>query len=152
MQTHFDIFGQPVELLVLSEQTGGMFSVGRQTCDPDTGTPPHTHRHEDEIFSVVSGRFELFNGEAWTEIPPGAMVLAPRGGVHCFRNSGDTPGTIQFICGGDRFDHFLEGLSRYILPHDLQSMIDYSATFGIFYPTLPAPTLQPVSEVVTLIP
>ncbi len=140
MQTKFDIFGEPVELLITSDKTGGAFSIGRQTCKPGSGTPPHVHEHEDEVFSVVSGRFEIFNGESWTEIPEGGIVFAPRHNVHCFRNCGDSDGTIQFICSGDRFDIFLEGLSRYILPQDLQSMVDYSATYGITYPTLPPPS------------
>ena len=54
LETHFHIFGQPVELLVLSKQTGGAFSLGRQTCAPGEGTPPHMHLHEDEVFSTVS--------------------------------------------------------------------------------------------------
>jgi len=140
MQTKFDIFGEPVELLITSDKTGGAFSIGRQTCKPGSGTPPHVHEHEDEVFSVVSGRFEIFNGESWTEIPEGGIVFAPRHNVHCFRNCGDSDGTIQFICSGDRFDLFLEGLSRYILPQDLQDMVDYSATYGITYPTLPPPS------------
>jgi len=140
MQTKFDIFGEPVELLITSDKTGGAFSIGRQTCKPGSGTPPHVHQYEDEVFSVVSGRFEIFNGESWAEIPEGGIVFAPRRNVHCFRNCGDSDGTIQFICSGDRFDIFLEGLSRYILPQDLQGMVDYSATFGITYPTLPPPS------------
>lgn len=140
MKTHFQIFGEPVELLVLSKQTGGAFSIGRQTCKPGSGVPPHFHQKEDEVFSVISGRFEIFNGETWTEIPRDGVAYAPRGGVHCFRNCGETEGTIQFTCSGDAFDAFLEGLSRFTIPQDMQAMVDYSATFGIFYPTLPPPS------------
>lgn len=142
MQRNFDIFGEPVELVVLSEQTGGTFAIGRQTCKPGSGTPPHLHDHEDEVFSVVTGRFEIFNGETWTEIPPNGIAYAPRGGVHCFRNCGDTDGTIQFTVSGNHFDIFLEGLSHFRVPEQMQEMIDYSATFGIFYPTLPPPSAQ----------
>ena len=143
MRTRFNIFGQPVELLVTSLQTAGSYSLGRQTCAPGTGVPPHLHRHEDEVFSVISGRFEILNGETWTELPPGGIAFAPRNGVHSFRNSGDTEGIIQFISGGAAFDTFLEGLSAYTLPDDLQAVVDYSARFGIFYPTLPPPTDAP---------
>ncbi len=140
MKTKFDIFGEPVELVVLSKQTHGAFCIGRQTCKPGSGTPPHSHRNEDEVFSLVTGRFEIFDGETWTEIPKDGVVFAPRGGVHCFRNCGETDGTIQFICSGDAFDVFLEGLSRFTIPEDMQSMVDYSAQFGISYPTLPPPS------------
>lgn len=140
MQRKFDIFGEPVELVVISAQTGGAFSIGRQTCKPGSGTPPHIHQNEDEVFSVVTGRFEIFNGESWTEIPEHGVFFAPRGNVHCFRNCGDTDGTIQFVCSGATFDIFLEGLAQYTIPKDMQAMVDYSLTFGITYPTLPPPT------------
>ena len=140
MMTHFNIFGQPVEFLVLSDQTAGAFSLGRQTCAPGTGTPPHMHLHEDEVFSVITGRFEIFNGESWTEIPEDGVAYAPRGGVHCFRNCGTTVGIIQFVCSGPQFDHFLEGLAAFNLPDDIQAIVDYSFTYGITYPTLPPPT------------
>ncbi len=140
MQTKFNIFGEPVELLITSDQTGGAFSIGRQTCGPGSGVPPHIHQHEDEAFSVVSGRFEIFNGETWTEIPENGVAFAPRGGTHCFRNCGTTEGIIQFVCSGNRFDAFLEGLSRFTMPEQMQAMVDYSATFGITYPTLPPPS------------
>lgn len=142
MKARFDIFGQPVELKVTSDQTGGAFSVGRQTCQPGAGTPPHMHLHEDEVFSVISGRFEFFNGTAWIEIPEGETVLARRGGVHCFRNCGDTEGVIQFVCSGAGFDVFLEGLARFSLPDDVQAIVDYSFGYGITYPTLPPPTMH----------
>ena len=140
MKTKFDIFGEPVELLVTSDQTGGSFSIGRQICKPGSGTPPHIHQNEDEVFSVVSGRFEIFDGQSWTEIPEHGVVFAPRNHVHCFRNCGPTDGTIQFISSGSRFDVFLEGLSRFTIPQEMQAMVDYSATFGITYPTLPPPS------------
>ena len=143
MQTHFEVFGEPVELIVTSDKTGGMFSVGRQTCAAGSGTPPHLHHNEDEAFSVVSGSFEIFNGDddTWTQIPADGVIFAPRGQVHCFRNCGDQPGIIQFISGGNAFDTFLEGLSKYQMPRDMQAIVDYSARFGIFYPTLPPPTV-----------
>lgn len=146
MQLKFDIFGQPVELLVTSDATHQSFSIGRQTCKPGEGVPPHIHQNEDEAFSVVSGKFEVFNGDSWAEIPENEIMFAPRGHVHCFRNCGTEDGTIQFVCSGGQFDKFLEGLAAFTIPQDMQAMVDYSATFGITYPTLPPPTSQPVEE------
>lgn len=140
MQKEFLVFGEPVEVLVTTEMTGGAFSIARQTCKPGSGTPPHMHQKEDEVFAVITGRFEIFNGESWAEIPEHGVVFAPRGHVHCFRNCGPSDGTIQFTCSGDTFDIFLEGLSRYNVPQDLQAMVDYSARYGITYPTFPPPS------------
>ena len=142
MNTKFNIFGEPVELIVTSDRTGGAFSIGRQTCKPGSGTPPHMHVFEDEVFSVVRGRFEIFDGTSWTGIPEDGIAFAPRGGVHCFRNCGAEEGTIQFVCSGDRFDVFLEGLSQYNLPGDVQAIVDYSFRYGITYPTLPPPSVE----------
>lgn len=89
---------------------------------------------------MVSGRFELLMGDVWSEIPELGLIFVPRGQVHCFRNCGATDGTIQFVCTGGTFDVFLEGLSQFTLPQDVQAIVDYSAQFGIFYPTLPPPT------------
>lgn len=142
MQAKFNVFGQSVEMLIRSSATNGSFSAGRQTCAPGTGTPPHLHKNEDEMFSVVSGRFEIYDGDTdtWNEVSKDAVVFAPREHVHCFRNCGDTDGVIQFIAGGARFDEFLEGLAQFELPGDVQAVVDYSARYGIFYPTLPPPT------------
>ncbi len=62
------------------------------------------------------------------------MAFVPLRQVHCFRNCGETDGTIQFICTGATFDVFLEGLSAFTIPEDIQAIVDYSAKFGIFYP------------------
>lgn len=48
-----------------------------------SGTPPHSHRHEDEVFSRVSGRFEIFDGRiglrylkrAWSSLPLEAFTV-----------------------------------------------------------------------------
>jgi mannose-6-phosphate isomerase-like protein (cupin superfamily) len=140
MRTQFTIFGDPVQFLVLSKQIGGSFSIGRRTCVPGGGTPPHIHENEDEVFSVISGRFEIFDGESWTETPENDVIFAPRQRIHCFRNCGQSEGTIQFTCTGNAFDVFLEGISRYTMPDDMEAIVDYSAIFGIFYPTLPPPS------------
>lgn len=140
MQTHFNVFGEPAEVVLSSEQTNGHLCIVRQTVHPGGGPPPHMHTEEDEVFSAVSGRFELLVNGTWTEIPPGGMLYAPRGSVHTFRNCNDTDSVLQIIATGGRFDVFLEGLSKFTMPQDIQAVVDYSLPFGITYPTLPPPT------------
>jgi quercetin dioxygenase-like cupin family protein len=142
MDSNFSVFGEPVEVLLNHNQSDGRLVVVTQTCRPGGGPPPHRHEYEDELFQTVSGRFELFDGatDSWAEIPPGRVIFSPRGSTHTFRNCGDSDGTIQIVVSGSNLDEFLFGLSRFEIPRDLQPMIDYSATFGITYPTLPPPT------------
>ena len=93
----FDVFGDPVELLLTGERSNGVAVVLTQTCKPGGGPPPHRHVHEDELFQAMSGHFELFDGDAgvWNPLPADVVVFAPKGGVHTFRNCGTTVGTIQ---------------------------------------------------------
>ena len=140
MQTHFTVFGEPVEVILSSEQTNGHLAILRQTVAPGGGPPPHMHTREDEVFSTVSGRFELLVNGTWTEIPAGGVLYAPRNSVHTFRNCGDTDGVLQIISTGGNFDVFLQGLSKFTMPEDIQAVVDYSLPFGITYPTLPPPT------------
>ncbi len=142
MRDRFDVFDDPVELLLTGERSNGVTVVLTQTCKPGGGPPPHRHVHEDELFQTISGEFELFDGDAgvWNPLPAGAVVFAPKGGVHTFRNCGSTVGKIQIVAIGGPVDKFLRGLSRFRMPGDMQAMVDYSAKYGITYPTLPAPT------------
>lgn len=140
MQKHFHVFGEPVEVVLSGEQTHGQLSVLRQTCGPGSGPPPHMHTEEDEVFSVVAGRFELLVNGTWTEVPSDGMLYAPRNHVHTFRNCGDAEGVIQIIATGDRFERFLQGLSGFTMPQDIQAVVDYSVSYGISYPTLPPPS------------
>ena len=43
----FRVFGELVEVLVSTEQTGGTFCVVTQTCSPGGGPPPHIHEYEE---------------------------------------------------------------------------------------------------------
>lgn len=84
-------FGDEMILHLGSSETGGRYTMFTLVTPPGGGPPPHAHRDEDEWFLVLEGRAEfLANGE-WTGASPGTAVFAPRGSVHGFRNTGDTP-------------------------------------------------------------
>ena len=53
------------------------------------------------------------------------------------------------MCSGASFDVFLEGLSNYTMPQDIQAMINYTAQYGIYYPTLPPPTVHETRQLVS---
>lgn len=57
----FTVFGEVVDVLFSSSETGGSFSMVVQTCPPGGGPPPHIHEREDEIFLPLEGEFELFS-------------------------------------------------------------------------------------------
>ena len=88
----FKVFGEPVEVLVSGEMTGGLSTTLTQTSPPGGGPPPHLHLNEDETFFVLEGKYEFLRDGEWHAIAHGETVLAKRGSVHTFRNAGTTTG------------------------------------------------------------
>jgi hypothetical protein len=50
-----DVLGVPHIYKAMADDTGHQFSVWESIVPPGTGTPPHTHTHEDEAFYVLGG-------------------------------------------------------------------------------------------------
>ncbi len=134
----FTVLGEPVEILADGQMTNGAFAVLTQTSPPGGGPPPHSHAREDEIFTVLSGDFELFDGTKWHPLPQGASARGVRGGVHAFRNCGDADGTIQITAWPAGFEKYLEEISPLTLPQDMDRLLQISERHGITFPTPPS--------------
>jgi quercetin dioxygenase-like cupin family protein len=50
-------------VLVRSEQVNGAYSILEQEIPAGKGPPLHVHRHETEVFYVISGEFEFRIGD-----------------------------------------------------------------------------------------
>jgi quercetin dioxygenase-like cupin family protein len=128
----FRVFGEPVKVLISSEETGGSFAAIHQTSPPGGGPPPHIHYNEDEIFTVIRGEFEIFNGDNWHKLAEGETFYTLRGQVHTFRNCGSTEGTIQaLIVPGTGMDNYLEEISVLAMPGDAARLKEISDRYGI---------------------
>jgi uncharacterized cupin superfamily protein len=94
----FRVSGEPIEVLVPGEATGGFSTTLTQISPPGGGPPPHSHTNEDETFYVLEGEYEFLNNGAWRKAEPGRAVHAKRGSVntfrraHTFRKAGTTAG------------------------------------------------------------
>jgi cupin domain len=56
-------------------------SSAPQQSPGEAGPPPHRHPW-DEIYVVLSGILEIFDGETWREAKAGACVTVPAGQWH----------------------------------------------------------------------
>jgi len=56
------------------------------------GAPPHRHLGEGEVFTVIDGEFEFFDGESWVSFHRGEAKYSLRGSYHGFRNMGQSAG------------------------------------------------------------
>lgn len=131
---HFDVLGIGTDVLVTSESTRDEFSMCLFDCQPGDGPPPHRHAFGDEVFMVVSGQFEVFDGSGWNPIPAGHFVPALRNRVHTFRNSGTAAGKLLSVSISGHHDLFLEEISRLAMPQDARLLMEISERYGISYP------------------
>jgi quercetin dioxygenase-like cupin family protein len=129
----FNVLGEKVEILVTSASTNGSFNMLVHNAPPGGGPPPHVHQFEDEIFTVLEGDFELFDGERYIPLEPGVPAYTLRNHPHTFRNSGTTDGKILVVVVDGKLDEYLESISPLELPRDMERLIQISAEYGITF-------------------
>jgi len=122
-----------VEVLVSSRSTQNAFCVVVETCKPGGGPPPHFHVREDELFRVLEGDFEMFDGQRWEPFVPGEIKFKARGQVHAFRNCGVSVGQMMAILSPGGIDNFFEAISAIDLPEEIERLIEVSNMFGITF-------------------
>ncbi len=88
------IVGDTMTLKATGASTGGSLVLLENLTAPGGGPPPHVHTREDEFWYVLDGTFQIRIGDDVHELGPGGFAFAPRGTVHNFRNTGDTPGRV----------------------------------------------------------
>ena len=96
------ITGDTMTLKATEQTTGGSLVLVENLTTPGGGPPPHVHTREDEFWYVIDGTFEIRIGEEVHTLGPGGFAYAPRGTVHNFRNTADTPSRVLvgFTPGG----------------------------------------------------
>jgi quercetin dioxygenase-like cupin family protein len=99
---HIWIVGDTMTLKATGESTGGSLVLLENLTAPGGGPPPHIHTREDEFWYVLDGTFEVRIGDQVHTLGPGGFAYAPRGTVHNFRNTADTPSRVLvgFTPGG----------------------------------------------------
>jgi mannose-6-phosphate isomerase-like protein (cupin superfamily) len=88
------IVGDTMTLKATGESTGGGLVLLENLTAPGGGPPPHVHTREDEFWFVLDGTFEIRIGDEVHSLGPGGFAYAPRGTVHNFRNTADTPSRV----------------------------------------------------------
>jgi quercetin dioxygenase-like cupin family protein len=88
------IVGDTMTFKATGESTGGSLLLFENHTAPGGGPPPHVHTREDEFFHVLDGTFEILIGDEVHALGPGGYAYVPRGTVHNFRNTAETPSRI----------------------------------------------------------
>jgi mannose-6-phosphate isomerase-like protein (cupin superfamily) len=96
------IVADTMTLKATGESTKGNLVLLENLTAPGGGPPPHVHARDDEFFYVLDGSFEIRIGDELRPLGPGGFAYVPRGTVHNFRNTAETPSRILvgFTPGG----------------------------------------------------
>jgi quercetin dioxygenase-like cupin family protein len=106
----FGSFG--VRFMVLSEQSGGGFSLVEYPIPPRTLVAPlHRHANEHEYSYVLEGRMGAQLGDEVVHAQKGDLVFKPREQWHTFWNAGEEPLRILEIISPGGFEHVFKEMA-----------------------------------------
>ena len=109
------VFGLQAIVTTPASATGGEYVEMDVTAEPGSETLIHYHPEREETYRVLEGTLEVFCDDRWRMVPAGESLTVPRGAVHGFRNSGETP--VRFInvhSPALAFQEHLETLDRLV--------------------------------------
>lgn len=69
-----------------SEQTRGAFYVCEAVFGPESGSPLHIHRYEDEVIYVLEGAIDIRLDQEKLHAPVGGIVHLPKNIPHALQN------------------------------------------------------------------
>ncbi|MBX7173894.1 MAG: quercetin 2,3-dioxygenase [Pyrinomonadaceae bacterium] len=130
--TVWNVLGTDMLCKVRSEETGGAYAILENIVAPQDGPPPHIHNHEDEVFYVVEGEFEILIGEKTIVAKKGDLAIVPRGTVHAFRNIGTENAKFWITVTPGGFEKFFEEVSRDAreMPPDVEKIKAIGLKYG----------------------
>jgi len=76
---------------VTADTSGGAMTALEALVAPGQGPPLHVHHGQDELMSMLEGRFAVKLGDELLDAPAGSFVFVPRGTPHTWQGVGDRP-------------------------------------------------------------
>jgi len=130
----FETPGEKGSLFLGGEATGDRLITGTIEATANSGPLPHIHTHEDEIFIIQSGEFELFLNVEYILANEGDVIFGARGEVHGFRGMPHSePNIFTGIVAPAGFEHFFAGRAALMASPDTttEQLNAHAASFGI---------------------
>ena len=97
-----------MRLLAAAEQTGKMFTLAEFKGDEGPWTVRHIHRHMEESFFILDGRFTFTFGDETIIAGAGDYLLVPRGTPHVFEAGTAGGALLCLMVPGGLEDMFIE--------------------------------------------
>lgn len=132
--------GRDIVIKVDGRDTGGAYSILEFTA-PVGGewTIPHVHRGAEEGWYVLEGELTFRLAEQTVQAPAGTFVLAPRGMLHSFGNTGTQTARYLELFSPPGMERFFADLAALAAASpngrmDPQARIALAEKYGIEYP------------------
>jgi quercetin dioxygenase-like cupin family protein len=115
------------QLRPLAPEGALSIEIFETTGPAQCGPPPHRHPW-DEIYVVLEGTLEVFDGKSWQQAKAGACVCVPANQVHAYRNGGSDCRFLT-IAGPGHAREFFEQLDAEVttLPPDMDTVLAVAA-------------------------
>jgi quercetin dioxygenase-like cupin family protein len=107
--------GQPLEIKLTGEQTGGVYAVTEAIAAPGFGAAPHIHRREAEGVYVIEGELRFTVDERQIEGPAGTFVHIPKGSIHSWTSIGPESARVLTTYTPAGFEKLFETLGEPII-------------------------------------
>ena len=111
---------------------GGLSIEVFETTGPEqAGPPPHRHPW-DEVYVVLEGTLEVFDGQSWRQAKAGACATVPANQVHAYRN-GSSDCRFLTIAGPGHAREFFEQMDAEVttLPPDMGAVLAVASRNGL---------------------
>ncbi len=106
------VWGDHYSFKTTGQDNGGSHALMEMTVNPGSGTPPHIHHAEDEMFLVLEGDLSLWCGDQYVEGKPGTYVAVPKGTVHRWANESAHPARAIVYVVPAGFEEFLMRIGK----------------------------------------
>lgn len=112
----------PNDLKISSKDTGGALSMFDYTGLGKVGPMLHIHFEQDEVFTVVSGRYRFKVGDELKELGAGDTIFLPRGIPHTWIQLTDRGRLIYFLQPAGKMEEFFSTMNKMTGPPSTEEM------------------------------
>jgi quercetin dioxygenase-like cupin family protein len=134
------VLGDLYTFKAVGAETGQAYALCEIIVQPQSGTPPHIHSHEDEAFYIQSGELEFQLDEQTIVATPGTFLHSPKGQLHRFTNLGDMPAKLLFWVTPAGLEQFfaevgiaveLFAVPPAVTPEDIEKIMATAPKYGL---------------------
>lgn len=107
-----DVLGDRYRVIAAADQTDGAFAAVEVTVRSGGGAPPHVDQNEAIGWFVIDGTLEFMVEDEEMSVEAGGWIYSPKGVLHTFRNSSETPARALLLAIPSGLEGFFREVGR----------------------------------------